>query len=40
MRIENWELIVEEVRGRRIGKIRALKINIKELEEAEDAPEI
>ncbi len=39
MRIENWELIVEEVRGRRIGKIHACRIDPNEHKEASDAPE-
>ncbi len=39
MRIENWEFIVEEVRGRRIGKIRACRIDPNEHKEASDAPE-
>jgi CBS domain containing-hemolysin-like protein len=38
MRIEDWELIIEEVRGRRIGKIRACKIDPNEIMEGEDAP--
>ena len=38
MRIEEWVLTIEEVRGRRIGKIRARKIDPDEIEEAEDAP--
>ena len=37
MHIENWELTIEEVRGRRIGKIRARKINPDENKEGEDA---
>jgi CBS domain containing-hemolysin-like protein len=37
MRIEDWELIIEEVRGRRIGKIRACKIDPNEIMEGEDA---
>jgi CBS domain containing-hemolysin-like protein len=38
MRIEDWELIIEEVRGRRIGKIRACRIDPNEILESEDAP--
>jgi CBS domain containing-hemolysin-like protein len=38
MRIEDWELIIEEVRGRRIGKIRACRIDPNEIMEGEDAP--
>jgi hypothetical protein len=38
MRIEDWELIIEEVRGRRIGKIRACKIDPNKIMEGEDAP--
>lgn len=37
MRIEDWELIIEEVRGRRIGKIRACRIDPNEILEGEDA---
>lgn len=38
MRIEDWELTIEEVRTRRIGKIRARKKNPDENKEGEDAP--
>jgi CBS domain containing-hemolysin-like protein len=38
MRIEDWELIIEEVRGRRIGKIRACKFDPNEIMEGDDAP--
>ena len=38
MHIEDWELIIEEVRGRRIGKISAHRIDPNENMEGEDAP--
>ncbi len=37
MRIGDWKLIIEEVRGRRIGKIRARRIDPDEIVEGEDA---